>query len=263
MEGMPLQWLHTVLPVTRIYVIGSVGLAIAEHLGYVKLSDITLNSNAGFDKDQLWKIPLNILYNGTISLNFVTRLYFFARYANSLEQAAQSSKKFFWNLFILTCFIVLYSTYVTNLKLYGPTFRDAMLYIWTKKNSDAEVFFAFFLVRHIWIPWISFALEVAILGARDKKKWLIELSGICIGHLYWFLDEQIPLLQGTKTILRPIWEWNFLHNVQQPMELRNNQEQEIRDQAQGDVDDDIQLEPINADNELDFERETEETLHQR
>lgn len=47
------------------------------------------------------------------------------------------------------------------------------------------------------------------------------------------------------------------------MELRNNQEQEIRDQAQGDVDDDIQLEPINADNELDFERETEETLHQR
>lgn len=214
MEAIPLQWLLETQPITRVYLISSIGLSIVEALGYIKVSDFTLNKSDILSMKYLLRIPLNLVYNGKFSFNFCTRLYLFTRYSNWLETSVQSSRNFSWMIFIIVLLINLYSLFITNLQMIGPTFKETLLYIWTKNNPDVEVLFLIILVKGSWLPWISFILEMAVLGSKDKKVWLIEGSGIIIGHLFWFVNERIPLLNNCQSPFAPIWDWKLFKNAQ-------------------------------------------------
>lgn len=213
MDGVAQEWLQTLPPVTRAYVIASTVLSTADYLGYLKLADILITKNTVWNWDKLWRIPLNLLYNGPISVDFATRLYFFSRYSVWLETSLNSSKNFIWMIFILVIMINIYSMLVTNLALIGPILKDILLYIWTKKNTDVEVLFVFFTVKGDWIPWISVLCDLAFMGYFDTKILPIKFAGIIIGHIFWFLDTQIPILHKCESPFTPIWETRLFKRI--------------------------------------------------
>ncbi|TID21187.1 hypothetical protein CANINC_003467 [Pichia inconspicua] len=287
MDGVAQEWIQTLPPVTRSYVVASAALATVDYLGYLKLSDILMSKNNAFNSDTLWRIPLNILYNGPLSIDFATRLYFFSRYSLWLETSVNSSRNFLWMIFILVIMINLYSILVTNLALFGPTLKDVLLYIWTKKNTDVEVSFIFFTVKGDWIPWISVFSDMAFMGYYDSKVLPIKLAGIIIGHIFWFIDTQIPILHKCQSPFTPIWELKLLKNLienggQQEQEQQEQEQQEQlnilhtqQEEQHEDIEEHIQLENNSMTeefddheisqfmNESDFQRETFDTLRNR
>lgn len=225
MDGIAQQWMQSLPPVTRIYFVASGVLSMVEYLGYMKIEDILIVSNTVWNKDTLWRVPLNVVYNGKLSLDFATKLYFFSRYAVWLETSVSSSKNFLWMIFILVLMINTYSIFVTNLALIGPILKDVMLYIWTKKNTDIEVMFLFFTVKGDWIPWVSIICDLVIMGYFDPKILPVKLAGIFIGHAYWFVDSQIPILHQCKSPFTPIWEWKIFNTPQVQKEHERQEEQ--------------------------------------
>lgn len=296
MEGMPLQWLQAAPPVTRAYVISSVVLSLTEALGYIKISDFAFNKPDILSIRQLWKIPLNLIYNGKFSFDFCMKLFFFSSYSNWLETSINSSRNFLWMILILVILINIYSLAIINLPMIGQTFKETLLYIWTKNNTQAEGLFLFIAVKTSWLPWLSFIFKMALLGPRDRKLWLIEIAGIIIGHLYWFINEMIPVLNNCQSPFTPIWDWKLIKGDQKEgIEEEGERDGQIREgeggeqeQPQQQIEDTPQLveelhdiidvsNDINRDVDLinyeeetinpiinnDYQRESDNTLHQR
>lgn len=211
MEGLPQEWFNSLPPVTRLYVVASGALSLTEYLGYLKINDILLSPNSEWNFARLRRIPLNLIYNGKLSVDFLTRLYFFSRYSIWLETSVNSARNYLWMLLILVLIINIYSTCVTNISFIGPILKEVLLYIWTKKNDDVELMFLFFTVKGDWIPWISIVCDTAVMDHFDTKMLPLKLAGIIIGHIYWFIDSEIPLLHNCKSPFTPIWDW-YLQN---------------------------------------------------
>lgn len=276
---MPIQWLQSIPPITRGYVIGSTLLSLCEYLGYIKTSDFLLNPNTPFSLKQLWPIFLNTLYNGSLSMDFCAKLYLFSRYSNWLETFVNSPKIYLWMIFILIIMINLYSKFIANLSLFGPVLKETFLCIWSRNHANDEVFFVLISLRACWVPWTTYFIDISF--NRDPKKLISNLAGIIIGHLYWFLDEELPKLHGTKSFLRPIWQWDLFKNIL----IANNQQhqflEELNDEdniIENNEEDNIENEEIEENEEnnnliydeivndplqTDFQRETDETLIQR
>lgn len=229
MEVMPLQWLQSIPPVTRSYILCSTALSLAEYLGYIEVSDLLLSSNTPFNFNKIGKILLNSLYNGPLSVNFSTKLYLFSRYSNWLETSMNSPSRFIWMIMILITAINLYSIYITKLTFIGPILKETFLCIWCRNHMDDDLFFLMFSLKASWVPITTYFLDLAISTSRDPNLWLSGLSGMVIGHLYWFINEELPKLHGSKSLLCPIWEWNLFQFQPQQQELPN-------DNIQNDID---------------------------
>ncbi|KAG0676067.1 hypothetical protein C6P40_000519 [Pichia californica] len=210
MEFFAIQWLQDIPPVTRAYVVCSTGLSVAEYFGYVEVSDFILNPNNSLNLKQVF---LNTLYNGPISMNFCTKLYLFSRYSNWVEVFINSPKNYLWMILILITSINLYSKYIINLSLIGPVLKETILYIWSRNHADDEIFFTLISLRACWIPWVTYFITIALNTRRDPNQWKSALSSIIIGHLYWFLNDELPKLHGSKSFLRPVWEWNYIQQI--------------------------------------------------
>lgn len=209
MEAMPFQWFQSIPPVTRTYMACSTALSLADYLGYIRVSDFLLDPSSPFGLKQVWRILLNTAYNGTFSLDFCTKLYLFTSYSNWLETYINSPRHYLWMILVLIVMINIYSTFILNLGLIGPVLKDTLLCIWSRKHSDDEVLFLMISLKARWVPWATYLLDLSIYNRKDPKRWLSGLAGILIGHSYWFVNEELPKLHGTKSILRPVWEWEI------------------------------------------------------
>lgn len=292
MEAVPLQWLQTMPPVTKSYILLSSALSIAEYTGLFKSSDITIESDSLINTNIIWKIPLNLLYNGSISLDFFTKLYFFTRYSNWLETSFNSSYSYIWMTTILISLIYFYCLSIVNLFMWGPTLKTALLYIWTKRNPNVEVLLFVLIIKSVWVPWVSLLLDISLSRRNNNYKfWLINLSGILIGHLYWFINDQLPLLFKSKSIFRPYWEWRNeineeIVNIDDNNNNNNDNDNEINNDNEIDTSNNIEIDNhthneqrdnenlIRNDNELEiiqddnnsingFQLANTNTLHQR
>ena len=273
MDGMPFQLLREVPVVTRAYMIASIGLSIAETMGYIKIQDFIVKPDSLIDINQLWKVPLNLVYNGPLSLDSFAKLYFFTRSSQWLE-TSQTSTSYLWMIFILTILLNIYSISVSNMGMLSPPLTDALLYICTKKNPGMWAMFIFIPVEGEWLPWINTLTNVAFSKNPDKRKWLYNLAGIAVGHTYWFIDEQIPILHKSKSIFTPIWQWNVFHNhpmeapaiADEPVAQEQEQEQE-QEQPEVPVEPTPMIEIPAASNAsittAATQGATEDTLHQR
>lgn len=282
---MPFQWLQSIPPVTRTYVACSTALSLADYMGYIKVSDIFLSPNSSFGLNQLWRILLNTAYNGTFSFEFCTRLYLFTSYSNWVETYVNSPRHYIWTLFVLIFMINLYSAFIKNLGLIGPVLKDTLLCIWSRKQSDDEVFFFIISLKVRWLPWATYLLDSSINYREDPKRFIAGPAGLIIGHCFWFINEELPRLHGNKSFLRPVWEWEIFNlETIKPEEngLEETTETGQMDLAQVDLQDhqgENQLEenleghlremPLQHAEVVDdhdhpnYGRETRDTLHQR
>lgn len=75
-----------------------------------------------------------------------------------------------------------------------------VLYIWCQLNKEVVVNFWFGTsFKAMYLPWVLFAFNLIIRGGG-----MLDLIGIMIGHLFFFLSFQYPLeLNGPTLISTP------------------------------------------------------------
>lgn len=73
----------------------------------------------------------------------------------------------------------------------------SVLYVWCQLNKDTIVNFWFGTrFKAMYLPWVLLAFNMIISG-----NGLVELIGILIGHLYYFLKYKYPLELGGAALL--------------------------------------------------------------
>ena len=74
----------------------------------------------------------------------------------------------------------------------------AILYVWCQLNKDTIVNFWFGTqFKAMYLPWVLFGFKLIISGGG-----VMELCGILIGHMYFFLMFKYPQVSNGSSWMR-------------------------------------------------------------
>jgi len=145
----------------------------------------------------IWR-PVTALFYYVPSFHWLINLYFLYNYSLRLETGIFDGKPADY-LFMLT-FSWLLSVLI-GLFMGIPILMDlmvmAVLYVWCQLNKDDIVTFWFGTqFKAMYMPWVLFAFNLIIKGGGT-----MELIGILIGHMYFFLMFKYPQDFGGVSLL--------------------------------------------------------------
>jgi len=177
---------------------------------------ITLSANFGFfnpyllilqpsfliyKQFQLWRLFTAFFYFGGLGLSFLIEMIFLYRYSGQLETTVFEGRKADY-LFMILFGSVLFLGVAFWLKLaiIGKGVIFMLLYYWSRKNPDVIMSFFFGLkFKGIFLPWVLIAFHTLLSGSLP----LIDIIGVIIGHIYFFLTDIYPLTTGVHLLRTP------------------------------------------------------------
>lgn len=204
------DWYRRIPQITRYWFTGSIVLPLIGKLGLVSIYTMVLNFELFVYKFQIWRPITALLYYPIVpqtGFHYLINLYFLYSYSTRLETGQFHGKPAdfaFMLIFNWICLVIV--------GLIGeiPLLMDAMilsvLYVWCQCNKDQIVTFWFGTqFKAMYLPWILVAFNMIIRGGG-----LMELLGILVGHLYYFLKFKYPQDFGGQQFLNTP---NFLYNL--------------------------------------------------
>mmetsp|Transcript_12635 Transcript_12635/g.22513 ORF Transcript_12635/g.22513 Transcript_12635/m.22513 type:complete len:243 (-) Transcript_12635:686-1414(-) len=192
-------------PVTRTWLGVSVVSTALVSFGTLDVSKFLFFLPLVYQKLELWRLFTCFVFFGKFSFNFLMQMMILARFSASQEldpyrtsRAGGSSDYLFSLIFMgLTCLVI---AWAFDFMLMGPTLLFAVLYLWSKRNPDAPTSIWGFRIKGAQLPWAFIALNVLIGGSP-----MMDLIGVFVGHLYYFLAEVMPLSNNRQILTTPEW----------------------------------------------------------
>ncbi|KAG0439931.1 Derlin-1.2 [Dictyocoela muelleri] len=186
-ENLILEIYKQTPPVTRIY---STILIITSLLIYIN-PDIAMYlsySTYHLKKLQLWRILTCFFYFGPMTFDNILHILFFCRYSKYLEEGFVNSKEYL-NMMIIVSTILFIIANFLNLSVLGPSLASTITYIWTKRNSTAQVIiFGCIVFPAFYMPFIFPIMNLI----SDNRIPVDEILGIIVGHTYYFFKFIAP-----------------------------------------------------------------------
>lgn len=186
-------------PMTRTYTTACVLTTLAVQLDVITPFQIYFNPDLIFRNYQLWRLITNFLYFGPIGFNFLFNLIFTYRYCRMLEEGSFRGKTadfFFMFMFGGTLMIIV--ALFVNLVFLGSAFTIMLVYVWSRRNPYVRMnFFGLMNFSAPYLPWVLLGFSL-LLG----NSVIVDLMGIAVGHIYYFLEDVFPQQPGGFKILR-------------------------------------------------------------
>jgi len=196
--------LNSFPPITRAYLIFSITANICCFINIIKPMDLFLNFQLVFYHLNLWRLFSHIFFFGKIGLKAIFYIFFFARYSKALESFSFHGKKFVYLYLLFTgnSMMLLLKLFVPEASFLGPGITFMIVYIWGKKNAQQQIN----LVNLLHIRGSSLPLILMFSGWFMKQKTLkLDIMGVIAGHLYYFLEEIYPRMNGGQKIIKPFF----------------------------------------------------------
>lgn len=134
--------------------------------------------------------------NSILSLVTPPKIYdFFLLYPTTpilqLTQIKLTKQKTFYSAPQIFAFFV-------NLLFLGQAFTIMLVYVWSRRNPFIRMnFFGLLNFLAPYLPWVLLGFSV-ILG---NTIW-VDLMGMAVGHIYYFLEDVFPKQRGGMRILK-------------------------------------------------------------
>lgn len=152
-------------------------------------------------KFQIWRAATALFWyplNPQTGFHFLINLYFLYSYSVRLETGEYAhcpADYLFMLLFNWACSVIV------GLGMDYPMLMDPMvisvLYLWCQLNRDTIVQFWFGTqFKAMYLPWVLMLFNLIIAGGG-----IMELMGIMIGHLYYFMVFKYPQEFGGPVLL--------------------------------------------------------------
>ncbi|XP_051829380.1 derlin-3 isoform X3 [Antechinus flavipes] len=155
--------------VTRAYTAACVLTTAAVQLELITPFQLYFNPDLIFRKFQVWRLVTNFLFFGPLGFSF-----------------------FFNMLFLSQLFGLLASLFFL-----GQAFTIMLVYVWSRRNPYLRMnFFGLLNFQAPFLPWVLMAFSL-LLG----NSILVDLLGIAVGHIYYFLEDVFPNQPGGKKLL--------------------------------------------------------------
>ncbi|KAL1514344.1 hypothetical protein ABEB36_003617 [Hypothenemus hampei] len=194
------NWYRSVPRLTRAWFTGTVALTLLGRFGLLNPIHLILLYDL-IKRLQLWRVITCVLYyplNPLTGFHFLINLYFLYNYSRRLEEGHYQGKPAdyaFLLAFNWICCVIM--GLVADMQVLMDPMVLSVLYVWCQLNKDVVVTFWFGTrFKAIFLPWVLLGFNLVISGGG-----LMELIGIIIGHLYFFLAFKYPQELGGPSLL--------------------------------------------------------------
>lgn len=186
------DWYRGIPQISKYWFTGSVIVPIAARFGLLNPMYLILLFEAVVYKFQIWRLVTSVLYYpiaGPKGFHYLINLYFLYSYSTRLETGifdGRPADYLFMLLFNWICLIVI--GFVADLMLLMDPMILSVLYVWCQLNKDMIVSFWFGTqFKAMYLPWVLLAFNMIVGGGG-----ILELLGILVGHMYFFLMFKYP-----------------------------------------------------------------------
>lgn len=187
-------------PVTRAYLLLSFFTNILCFFKILNGISLLMNFQLVFEHFNLWRIFSHLFYFGETGIKSFFYIIFFSRYSKALESFSFQGRGFEYLYLLLTgnSLLLLMKLFVKEATFLGPGITFMVVYIWGKKNAQAQIN----LVNLIHIKGSSLPLILMASSWFLRQKTLkSDIMGVIAGHIYFYLEEVYPRLNGGQKVL--------------------------------------------------------------
>ncbi|OWR43807.1 derlin-2 [Danaus plexippus] len=194
-----LQEYMLVPPVTRAYTTACVITTLAVQLDLVSPFQLYFNPIVILRKYQLWRLITTFLFFGNLGFNFFFNMIFTYRYCRMLEEGSFRGRTAdFVVMFMFGGVLMIICAFFVNLLFLGQAFTIMIVYVWSRRNKHVRMnFFGLMNFQAPYLPWVLLGFSV-LLGNSIS----VDLVGMAIGHIYFFLEDVLPRQRGGQKILK-------------------------------------------------------------
>lgn len=207
------DWFRGIPIVTRWWFVLSIVFPLLGRIGLLHPYYMILDFELVVYKFQVWRLITSIIYfplgPGT-GFHYLINLYFLYSYSTRLESGIFDGRPAdFLFLLIFNAIALILLGFALSLRLLMDAMILGVLYIWCQLNKDTIVSFWFGTqFKAMYLPWVLAAFNM-ILGQGG----LMEIMGIFVGHLYFFLMFKYPQdFGGRRFLTTPSFLYKYLPN---------------------------------------------------
>ncbi|TRY78640.1 hypothetical protein TCAL_11600 [Tigriopus californicus] len=185
-------------PVTRVYLTACVMTTLAVHFEMVSPFQLYFNPPLVYRSGQIWRLVTTFLFFGSMGLNFLFNLFFTYRYFSMLETGSFRGRTAdFVMMFLFGAVMMIVFGVFVDLLFLGQAFTIMFVYVWGRRNPQTRMsFIGIINFRAPYLPWVLLGFSI-LLG----NSFIVDLLGIGVGHVYYFLEDVFPNQPHGKRLL--------------------------------------------------------------
>ena len=203
----PEQWFKSLPFVTRYWFGLTVGLTLAGNFGVINPMQLLFNWQRITSNIEVWRFLSCFCYAGAFSFPTLIAVYMLVTFSKQYEAGGPyntgagggTADYAFMMLFGMAVILITYPLVSSVFRLYPLFTRNLIfyvLYVWSKRNPTGRASIWGVPIQAVYLPFAYLALTV-FMG----NPYMDMLHGLAVGHLYYFLVDVVPQVQG-KDILR-------------------------------------------------------------
>ncbi|XP_067269672.1 derlin-3 [Pseudorasbora parva] len=198
--------------VTRAYTTACVLTTAAVQLEFITPFQLYFNPDLILKKYQVWRLITNFLFFGPLGFSFLFNMIFLYRYCRMLEEGSFRGRTAdFVYMFLFGGVLMTLFGLFANLFFLGQAFTIMLVYVWSRRNPYIRMnFFGLLNFQAPFLPWVLMGFSL-LLG----NSIVIDLLGICVGHIYYFLEDVFPNQPGGRKLLATPEIFRFLFDPPQ------------------------------------------------
>ncbi|XP_018973795.2 derlin-3 [Cyprinus carpio] len=184
--------------VTRAYTTACVLTTAAVQLEFITPFQLYFNPDLILKKYQVWRLITNFLFFGPLGFSFLFNMIFLYRYCRMLEEGSFRGRTAdFVYMFLFGGVLMTLFGLFANLFFLGQAFTIMLVYVWSRRNPYVRMnFFGLLNFQAPFLPWVLMGFSL-LLG----NSIVIDLLGIGVGHIYYFLEDVFPNQPGGRKLL--------------------------------------------------------------
>uniref|UniRef100_A0A8C6KJP0 Derlin n=1 Tax=Nothobranchius furzeri TaxID=105023 RepID=A0A8C6KJP0_NOTFU len=141
----------------------------------------------------VWRLITNFLFFGPVGFNFLFNMIFLYRYCRMLEEGSFRGRTAdFVFMFLFGGLLMTIFGMFVSLVFLGQAFTIMLVYVWSRRNPNVRMnFFGLLNFQAPFLPWVLMGFSL-LLG----NSIIVDLLGIAVGHVYFFLEDVFPNQPG-------------------------------------------------------------------
>ncbi|CAH8436394.1 unnamed protein product [Dicrocoelium dendriticum] len=195
------DWFYSIPIITRYWFSGTLLFSLLGKLGLVDPMRLILLWG-DTHKYELWRPITSLLFypiNPSTGFHFLINLYFLYTYSSRLENGMFFGRTadflflviFCWLLVVIVGFMAPFYFLLEPMVL-------TVIYIWSQLNRSVIIQFWFGMqFKAMYFPWVLVAFNLIVRGSV-----VMELTGIVVGHIYYFFTTQYPQEYGGQALIK-------------------------------------------------------------
>ncbi|XP_053560833.1 LOW QUALITY PROTEIN: derlin-2 [Bombina bombina] len=197
-------------PVTRAYTTSCVLTTAVVQLELITPFQLYFNPELIFRHYQVWRLFTNFLFFGPVGFNFFINMIFcilygiviclyIYRYCRMLEEGSFRGRTAdFVFMFLFGGLLMAIFGLFVNLVFLGQAFTIMLVYVWSRRNPYVRMkLLGVLKFQAPFLPWVLMGFSL-LLG----NPIIVDLLGIAVGHIYFFLEDVFPNQPGGGRILK-------------------------------------------------------------